>query len=127
MSKPIEEITTSIPKVYKKGWGEEIWIANNEKYCGKILRFNAGAQFSMHFHMEKHETFFILKGRILLKGYDLTNANEHEKEFGQGAVITIPAGNPHKIIALEETEVLEVSTQHFDHDSYRVQKGDSQK
>lgn len=125
--KPIESITVTTPEVHKKGWGEELWIVNNADYCGKILRFNKGAEFSMHYHMIKHETFFILKGRILLKSYNLSDASQQEGNYSQGTVITIPAGNPHKIIALEETEVMEVSTQHFELDSYRILPGDSQK
>ena len=39
-----------------KGWGEELVIENNELYCGKILRFNGGCKFSMHYHMNKDET-----------------------------------------------------------------------
>lgn len=124
---PIKPITFGKPEVHKKGWGEEIWIANNEKYCGKILKFNKGAEFSMHYHMLKHETFYILEGEIILKGYDLSDATEYQEAFRAGDVLVIPAGNPHKIIALEETRVIEISTQHFESDSYRIQKGDSQK
>src|SRR6478736_7995921 len=127
MSKPIEPITFRQPEIYKKGWGYEIWVANNDKYCGKILHFNKGAQFSTHYHMLKHETFYILKGKIELRGFDLTDATPHAETYAEGTVITVPAGNPHKIIALEETDVMEVSTQHFDSDSYRIAKGDSQK
>ncbi len=39
-----------------KGWGYEIWITNNEKYCGKLLCFEEGKKFSMHYHMIKDET-----------------------------------------------------------------------
>lgn len=127
MPKPIEPITFTAPEVHKKGWGEEVWIANHEKYCGKILKFKKGAEFSMHYHIEKHETWYILKGKIELRGFDLKDATPYETEFGEGSVIVVPPGNPHKIIALEETQILEVSTQHFEFDSYRIQKGNSQK
>ena len=43
--KPLQEV--------QKGWGKEIWLANNNKYCGKILKFNAGSKFSMHYHVDK--------------------------------------------------------------------------
>ena len=42
-----------------KGWGEELIIENNELYCGKILQFNAGCKFSMHYHMIKDETWCV--------------------------------------------------------------------
>jgi quercetin dioxygenase-like cupin family protein len=126
--KPIDPITFNhFPEVHEKGWGREIWIANNEKYCGKILEFNKGAEFSMHYHMLKHETFYILEGKIELRGYDLSDASPRSEVYAQGTVITIPAGNPHKIIALEKSRVIEVSTQHFESDSYRIIPGNSQK
>jgi len=40
------------PKIVEKGWGQEIWIHNDEEYCGKLLRFNKeGSKFSMHYHV----------------------------------------------------------------------------
>lgn len=123
----IEPIMCAKPEIHTKGWGEEVWIANHEKYCGKILRFNSGAEFSMHYHMLKHETFYVLKGRLELRGYDLSDATKHESIITQGDIIVIPAGNPHKLIALEESEIIEISTQHFESDSYRIQPGNSQK
>lgn len=123
----IEPITSSKPEIHKKGWGYEIWVANNDKYCGKILHFNKGAEFSLHYHMLKHETFYVLKGRLELRGIDLSDATRYESEIKEGDVITIPAGNPHKLIALEESDIMEVSTQHFESDSYRIEPGNSQK
>lgn len=123
----IEPIKKDSATVHQKGWGHEIWIANHEKYCGKILHFNAGAEFSMHYHMLKHETFYVLKGKLELRCYDLTDATKHEGIISVGDVIVIPAGNPHKLIALEESDIIEISTQHFESDSYRVQPGNSQK
>ena len=53
-------------KVVEKEWGREIWMANNqeEDYCGKILQINQGYNTSLHFHLEKHETFYITKGQL---------------------------------------------------------------
>lgn len=123
----IEPIRDIIPQIHKKGWGREVWLANHEKYCGKLLEFNAGASFSMHYHMLKHETFYVLKGSLKLELYDLSDATEHEVELKQGSITEIPAGNPHKLTALEDSVVIEISTQHFESDSYRIIPGDSQK
>lgn len=49
-----------------------------------------------------------------------------EETLGVGDTITNEVGEPHQIIALEEGDIFEVSTPHFDSDSYRVGKGDSQ-
>jgi len=116
-----------IVETYAKGWGKEIWITNNELYCGKILKFNKGAEFSMHYHIKKEETWAVIKGKLLLKYYDLTNAEEKQMILRVGETVHLKPCIPHKLIAMEESSVFEVSTQHFEEDSYRVQKGDSQK
>ncbi len=123
----IEELWIDYPEVIEKGWGREIWIANNNQYCGKILEFNEGAEFSMHYHMLKHETFYILEGEVELRGYDLKDASMHGRTFKEGNIIVIPAGNPHKIIAKKKSRVIEISTTHYESDSYRVLPGNSQK
>lgn len=115
--KPVETV---------KGWGKEVEIANNEKYCGKLLCFNKGARFSMHYHLKKTESFYILKGSIRFIYYNLERANVLVKQLAEGDVIDIPIGCPHQIYALSDVIVVEVSTQHFDEDSFRIEKGDSQ-
>jgi quercetin dioxygenase-like cupin family protein len=123
----IEPIIKTSASIHRKGWGEEVWICNSEKYCGKLLRFNKGAEFSMHYHMLKHETFYVLHGSLTLKGINLNDASPYECELGPGSILVIPAGNPHKIIAHEASTIIEISTQHFESDSYRIQPGNSQK
>ena len=110
----------------QKGWGSENWIVNTE-YCGKILKFNKDAKFSMHYHKLKEETFYVLKGKLLIKSIDLSNANRYEFEIKSGDIVDIPRFQPHQIIAIEESEIIEFSTHHEDSDSYRIEKGDSQK
>lgn len=117
--KPIKDVA--------KGWGGETWIVNNQEYCGKILKFNQGARFSMHYHIEKEETFFVSKGRLLLKSINLENADQISLEINTGDVVDIPRFAPHQLIALEDSEIIEFSTHHEDSDSYRIAKGDSQK
>lgn len=110
-----------------KGWGYEKILINTPLYCGKILHFNEGAKFSMHFHIQKTETWYIQSGRFLFRWINTDNADVHEKILEEGACVTIHPSNPHQIQCLEAGDVFEFSTQHFDSDSYRVQKGDSQK
>jgi mannose-6-phosphate isomerase-like protein (cupin superfamily) len=109
-----------------KNWGYEYIIVNNDKYCGKILHFLKGKKFSMHFHILKKETWFINSGKFKFKWIDTTNADIMEEILEVGNVITNEIGEPHQIECLEEGDVFEVSTQHFDNDSYRVMKGDNQ-
>jgi mannose-6-phosphate isomerase-like protein (cupin superfamily) len=114
--------TESVPK----GWGHEVIIVNNELYCGKILHFNTGGKFSMHFHLKKKESWYIASGRFLFRWINTANADVIEETLRVGDTITNEIGEPHQIICLEEGDIFEVSTQHFDSDSYRVAKGDSQ-
>jgi mannose-6-phosphate isomerase len=115
------------PEVHPKGWGEEIWLANNDKYCGKILKINKGAKFSLHYHLQKIETFHIFKGKIWFRFMDLKRADIVSQTVVEGKCIDIPIGLPHQIEALEDSIIIEVSTHHEDSDSYRIEKGDSQK
>jgi|694.fasta_scaffold14844_15 mannose-6-phosphate isomerase-like protein (cupin superfamily) len=116
-----------LDRVVQKGWGQELWIVNNDKYCGKILEFNAGAKFSMHYHVNKEETFYVLKGHLRLDYFDLTNAEAKCEYLRAGDVVDIPQYNPHKIEAIEDSAIVEISTHHDDCDSYRIEKGNSQK
>jgi mannose-6-phosphate isomerase-like protein (cupin superfamily) len=62
-------------KYVEKGWGHELHIENNNDYCGKLLVFNKGKKFSMHYHVEKYETWFIQKGKLRFKWINPSNAN----------------------------------------------------
>jgi mannose-6-phosphate isomerase-like protein (cupin superfamily) len=110
-----------------KGWGNEIIFANNNKYCGKLLNFTAGKKFSMHYHILKDETWYVAKGSFLLHWIDPATATTHTENLSVGDVIHNLPGYPHQLEALEDATIFEVSTQHFDEDSYRVSSGDSQR
>ena|SRR3989344_5241620 len=120
-------LRTVRPKVHKKGWGEEIWIVNNDKYCGKLLKFKKGSEFSDHYHLIKDETWYVLSGKLELQHYNLASADRLTTILKAGDVLHVPPGTPHKLIAREASVVMEVSTPHDEADSYRIGKGDSQK
>ena len=108
-----------------KGWGYEKWVVNKEDYCGKLLFFFKGKKCSWHYHKVKDETFYIQSGKIKLfwsSGDSLEQANSIILE--KGDTWHVPTGQRHQMIALEDTELFEFSTQHFDEDSYRIIKGD---
>ena len=114
-------------EAHPKKWGDELWITNNEKYCGKILRFNEGSSFSMHYHILKEETWCVTKGSLKLEFFDLEKAERRERKLVEGDVVHLKPCTPHKLTALEDSTVFEVSTQHSNSDSYRIEKGASQK
>tara|TARA_B100001939_G_scaffold25753_3_gene20847 strand:+ start:6308 stop:6664 length:357 start_codon:yes stop_codon:yes gene_type:complete len=110
----------------EKGWGSEFIWATNDSYCGKFLKFNKGAKFSMHFHKEKDESWFVLSGKFKLVWIDTENAERNEEELVEGDTWHNPPLVPHQVICLEEGTLIEVSTPDSVEDNYRVGKGDSQ-
>jgi mannose-6-phosphate isomerase-like protein (cupin superfamily) len=114
-------------KVVDKAWGYELWIHNTEAYCGKLLVFNKDSKFSMHYHISKEETWYISKGHFEYYWIDTDTAKEHKDDLFEGDIIHLKQGQPHQLKALtQDATVFEVSTEHFDEDSYRVKPGDSQ-
>lgn len=105
-----------------KNWGYELWIHNDDQYCGKLLVFpNEGNRFSMHYHMIKNETWYVQKGAFEFHWIDTDEAKLYKEILNVGECVYIDRGKPHQLIALEpESIVFEVSTQHFDDDSYRI-------
>ena len=113
------------PEVHPKGWGRELWIANNPGYCGKILELLNGKRCSIHYHKLKDETFFLLSGSIRLDLYpDGYPGVPKEIVMSPGDTVRIPQNTPHQFLGLaDKSEILEISTQHFESDSYRHVKG----
>lgn len=108
-----------------KGWGREVWIANNTRYCGKILEIEKGKRCSLHFHKLKTESFYLRAGRLRIRVKDSAEAATiTEFELHQGECMDVPLGLVHQMEALEDSELYEFSTQHFDSDSHRIEKGD---
>jgi mannose-6-phosphate isomerase-like protein (cupin superfamily) len=108
-----------------KGWGREIWIANNQLYCGKILEIRKGKRCSLHYHELKTETFYLRSGRIKLRLKENAKAEKiQEFELRPGDCMDINPGLVHQMEALEDSELIEFSTQHFESDSYRLVRGD---
>ena len=116
----------SKPTQVPKGWGHELVIANSPKYCGKILHFHTGGMFSMHYHILKEETWYVASGRFRFRYIDTATATLHETTLSAGDVVTNAVGQPHQLICEAAGEIFETSTEHFDSDSYRIFKGDSQ-
>lgn len=111
----------------EKGWGSELIFATNDLYCGKLLNFNTGAKFSMHFHREKDETWHVLSGHFEVCTIDTRTADIEVHELRVGDSWHNPPLLPHQIICLEAGTLVEVSTPDSVEDNYRVAKGDSQK
>lgn len=110
----------------EKGWGHELIFASNDKYCGKLLNFHADSKFSMHFHLEKDESWYVLSGKFLLKTINTTDASTFEKVLSQGDTWRNFPLTVHQLVCIEPGTIIEVSTADSTADNYRVAKGDSQ-
>ena len=112
-------------KFVPKGWGFEKWIVNKEEYCGKLLYFVKGKRCSWHYHKIKDEVFYIQSGKMKVFYSDSDNLESAKSiVLEKGDNFHVYTGLRHQMLALEDTELYEFSTQHFDSDSYRIIKGD---
>ena len=100
-------------KQVKKEWGSEIWMANNELYCGKKLILKKGKRVSLHKHRNKDETFYIENGRLLMELGGKTFV------MAKGDVVRIKPGVLHRYTGLQDSLIIEVSTHHDDKDTFR--------
>ena len=98
-----------LPRKVEKPWGYELWWALTEAYAGKILHIEAGHRLSLQFHESKDESAYLLAGRLrLTKGPDEASLTSVELRAGD-AWRNVP-GEVHTLEALEDCEVLDVST-----------------
>jgi len=112
-------------KFVPKGWGWELWIENNEKYCGKKLFFLKEKKLSFHYHLLKTETFWLESGELLVEyGYDDDITKAEKIILKPGDRFHVPIGLRHRMTGLLDTVMFEFSTHHEDSDSYRIIKGD---
>src|ERR1700720_3915031 len=112
-------------RIVPKGWGREIWIVNGDLYCRKILEIRKGKRCSLHFHKLKTESFYLRAGRLKVRVKESPESEVIEEfELAAGECMDVPLGLVHQMEALEDAELYEFSTQHFDSDSHRIVAGD---
>jgi mannose-6-phosphate isomerase len=109
MSAPPQDV----PRRVEKPWGYEIWWAHTELYAGKILHVQAGAKLSLQFHERKDETSYLLHGRLVLTKGSTEDAMSTREVMPEDNWRNRP-GELHTIEALEDSDVLEVSTPDLD-------------
>jgi quercetin dioxygenase-like cupin family protein len=131
------------------GWGGKEPIINIEEYCAMIINFKKAMVSSVHYHHEKLETYYVLEGRIELRIAE--DIEEYKKQTGthvlpftkerinppanyvehltgyvveKGHRFVVPPNTVHQVVALEDSRVLEISTQHLESDMFRLVLGD---
>ncbi|GIV95360.1 MAG: hypothetical protein KatS3mg057_0017 [Herpetosiphonaceae bacterium] len=100
-------------KRVEKPWGHEIWWAQTDRYVGKILHINAGHRLSLQYHRVKDETLYMQNGEMDL---ELENdSGEMETiRMRPGDVRHIKTGRKHRMTAITDCDVFEVSTPEVD-------------
>jgi mannose-6-phosphate isomerase-like protein (cupin superfamily) len=121
----VPEIT--VPQIVQKGWGTETIIHNSSLYCGKVLTIKKGYEGSQHSHGNKTESWLLFEGLLNVTFIDPETAAHITYIFNKGQTVHIPKWTSHKMTAIEDSIIFEVSTFHEDSDTYRVRKGSSQK
>jgi quercetin dioxygenase-like cupin family protein len=110
-----------------KIWGYEEIIVNNKLYCLKFLHLHKGCYCSVHFHKKKDETFYILTGVVKME-IQLQNPNPglpypfEARVMAEGDSVRLTPGTKHRFSGVEDSVIVEVSTQDFKSDSYRLQE-----
>ena len=98
----------------EKPWGHELIWALSETYCGKVLFVKAGAALSLQFHNDKDESWLVQSGRARLELGDVGQKVLNEEVVFAGAAFRYRPGTVHRVTAIEDTTILEVSTPHLD-------------
>jgi mannose-6-phosphate isomerase len=96
-----------------KPWGYELLYATTELYCGKVIFIRSGEQLSLQFHKKKDETIFVQFGRMELEIGEPGKPVDTEV-VGPGRAFRLRPGTVHRMRALEDTTILEVSTPELD-------------
>ena len=98
----------------EKPWGYELIWALTDTYCGKVLFVKAGHALSLQFHREKDESWLVQSGRAKLELGEAGQGALAEEIVGPGYAFHYRPGTVHRVTALEDTTILEVSTPHLD-------------
>jgi mannose-6-phosphate isomerase len=98
----------------EKPWGFELIWAEAEDYVGKILLVRAGHSLSLQFHREKDESWYVQSGRAELELGEAGERLLNTEVITAGACFRFRPGTVHRVTALDDTTILEVSTPHLE-------------
>jgi mannose-6-phosphate isomerase len=108
----LDRFASPVRKV-EKPWGYELIWATTALYCGKLLFVRAGEELSLQFHREKDETIYVHEGRLEFEIGEEAGALTSDV-VGPGTAFHLRAGTVHRMRALEDSLLLEVSTSQLD-------------
>jgi mannose-6-phosphate isomerase len=120
MTGPAADPFVFSPQRVEKPWGYELIWALAEAYCGKILFIQAGQALSLQYHEVKDESWYVQEGRAELELATVDGADRSVRVIAPGDCFRFRPHTVHRVRALEDTLILEVSTPQLD-DVVRLQ------
>jgi mannose-6-phosphate isomerase len=102
------------PRTVDKPWGSELIWAVTGEYAGKILFVKEGESLSLQFHRQKDEAWYVLEGRARLELGRPGEGILEEEVIAAGQAFHFPPGTVHRLTALADTRIIEVSTPQLD-------------
>ncbi len=100
-------------KIVEKPWGREIWVAHTDKYALKIIEFKKGTRSSLQYHVKKHEHVYLDAGALEME-WENDQGKVETLHLNPGEVIENKPGRKHRVTALENCRIIEVSTPELD-------------
>ncbi len=100
-----------------KPWGHELIWAETDRYVGKVLHIKAGEQLSLQYHRKKEETLLVWQGRLRFESGPLDAAGQPKitaRELGPGESAHVTPGLVHRMVAVTDCDIFEVSTHELD-------------
>ncbi|HKC21525.1 MAG TPA: hypothetical protein VKB64_03340 [Gaiellaceae bacterium] len=98
----------------EKPWGYELIWAETDEYVGKLLFVKAGESLSLQFHNVKDESWLVQQGRAKLELGSAGDAMLKQEVIGPGATFRFRPGTVHRVTAIDDTKIVEVSTPELD-------------
>lgn len=96
----------------EKPWGYELHWAKTDRYVGKVIHVNAGHALSLQYHEIKDETILLWSGKL---SFEINQGNERQIfEMRPGDRVHISPKTVHRMIAIEDCDIMEVSTPELD-------------
>jgi mannose-6-phosphate isomerase len=97
-----------LPRRTEKPWGFELLFAETPSYAGKLIFVKKGHRLSLQYHEKKDETMYLHQGEVLLEIEDEGKMKSMPLKPGQS--LRIAPGTHHRLKAIEDTTIFEVST-----------------
>ena len=102
-------VEEKLPRKTEKPWGYELLYAHTPMYVGKIIFVKQGHRLSLQYHEKKDESMYIYSGKALLETIG-EDGRPVSTTLQAGQSVRLPPLTRHRIQALEDTTLLEVST-----------------